>query len=152
MIRGLFFVIKLFSCAKKSIFEQSIPWQIHKFSLHWFLNLISFALLWQNTWEHHLIGRKDLFWLTVSEISFHGHLAVSLFGLVAGQNMMKVHGRGNLFTLCQPGSEGREEGTGAPPSPSRAHILHWPNFLLVDLVLSLKSCYLSSVTGGEPDL
>jgi hypothetical protein len=41
----------------------------------------AFLMLWQNTPEKQLKRWKDLFLLTVSEVSIHGHLAHLLLGL-----------------------------------------------------------------------
>lgn len=41
--------------------------------------LVSFASLWQNTWDKLLITRKGLFWFTASEFSVHDYLACLLW-------------------------------------------------------------------------
>lgn len=95
--------------------------------VHWFLFvLVSFLLLWPNTWDDQPIRIKGLFWLTVSGSSVHCCLTPGPLGY-GSTSWWGVHGRGSCL---YPGNwEARkEEGVGVPISHSKVWP-QWPNFL-----------------------
>jgi hypothetical protein len=51
------------------------------------------------------LGKKDLFWLMVSEISVHSQLAPLVLGLLKGRNILEER----LLTSWQPGSKDETE-------------------------------------------
>jgi hypothetical protein len=63
--------------------KVEIGWYINKPRYTEIAVLFSFSSLWQNTWEKHLKGKKDLVLLTLSEVSVSDHLNPLFLGLLA---------------------------------------------------------------------
>jgi hypothetical protein len=79
------------------------------------LVLVSFLLLWQNTWDDKFIKRKALFSLPVLEISFHGWL----FHCFRAWGEAEHHDRECVMKQARwPGSRERERETGGSQSPN----------------------------------
>jgi hypothetical protein len=67
-----------------------------------------FLSLWQNTWDKQLKTRKGLFWLTVSEVSAHCCLVLSLWACFEVVDHGGSAWRRKLLILWQPGGKNGE--------------------------------------------
>lgn len=88
---------------------------------------VSSSLLWQSSWNKWLKMRKDLFWLTVWDISAHDCLA--LLPWACGES--ECHGREQVVEKCHlpqgcwEAERGRERGVvRVLVCPSRVHSPH----------------------------
>jgi hypothetical protein len=85
---------------------------------------VSFLSLSQNAWKKQFEMKEDLFWLMVSEVSVHSHLAPSFLGL----SKSWLRGCGELLNCSPHGGQEAESKIGRVGDkihPSKAHP-QWP--------------------------
>lgn len=96
------------------------------------LVLISVLSLWQNNWDKQFLWMKGLFWLTLSEVSGSGWLALLLLGLWQGRTSWQ---RLCAEQSCLPhgSQEAKRKSVGALVSSLRPQP-QWPKFPALVLI------------------